>query len=110
MPDITHADWASAIADPALATMITNASLPNATLPPSETLWKLVKGYKKAQDEFNADETNATAPDLATIDFFQMGPAVEIMTEGNRPYIRGRAQMQVNIFLDDNDVQGVTVI
>ncbi|MEG4133245.1 hypothetical protein QUA41_30590 [Microcoleus sp. Pol11C1] len=108
--DITYADLTDAIGDTAIATMITNASLPSSTLPPAEFLWKVIKGYKKAQDQYNADEENGTLPSLATIDLLQMGPTVEIFGENNRPYIRGRAQIQCNIFLDDNDVQGVTVI
>lgn len=110
MPDITYSAWTGAIADPALATMITNASLPNATLPPAEALWKLVQGYKKAQDAYNKADEVGTLPNLATIDLLQLGPTVEIFGEGDRPYVRGRAQIQCAIFLDGNDVQAVTVI
>lgn len=109
MVDITYSEWTSAIPDTAIAAMITNASLPNATLPPAETLWKMVQGYKKAQDEYNAEDSTGTMPNLATIDPVILGPSVEIAADG-RPYVRGRAQVQCVLFLDSNDVQGVTVI
>lgn len=110
MADITYVDWTGAIADPAISTMITNASLPNSTLPPAEALWKMIQGYKKAQDGYNASDETGTMPNLATIDTMILGPTVEIMTDGDRPYVRGRANVQCLIFLDGNDVQGVTVI
>lgn len=109
MPDITYAAWTSAITDPALSTMITNASLPNATLPPAETLWKLVQGYRKAQDERNKQDETGTVPNLVTVDPVIIGPTVETSAEG-RSYVRGRAQIQCQIFFDSNEVQGVTVI
>lgn len=110
MADITYADWTGAIDDTTVSTMITNASLPNSTLPPAEALWKMVQGYKKAQDQYNADDETGTMPNLATIDTMILGPSVEIMADGGRPYVRGRANVQCVIFLDGNDVQGVTVI
>lgn len=109
MADITYPDWISGITDPVVAAMITNASLPETTLPPTETLWKLVQGYRKAQDNYNKADENGTMPNLVTVDPVIMGPAVEINPEG-RSYVRGRAQIQCQIFFDSNDVQGVTVI
>ncbi|MEG5159575.1 hypothetical protein QUB37_03880 [Microcoleus sp. AT3-A2] len=110
MADITYSEWTTAIADTAISSMITNASLPSSTLPPAETLWKMVQGYKKAQDAYNAEDESGTAPNLATIDTMILGPSVEIMAGDGRPYVRGRAQVQCVLFLDSNDVQGVTVI
>jgi hypothetical protein len=107
--DITYADWIRAIGDPAVATMITNASLPESTSPPAEVLWKLVQAYKKAQDEFNVENAVGTSPNLATVNFLQMGPAVEIAAD-NRPYLRLRAQVQCIMFLEPNKVEGVTII
>ena len=107
--DITYADWSEAINDPALATMITNAQFSESTLPPAEALWKLVQPYKKAQDEFNVENAVGTSPNLATVNFLQMGPAVEIATD-NRPYLRLRAQVQCIMFLEPNKVEGVTII
>ncbi|MEG4294220.1 hypothetical protein Q5692_35700 [Microcoleus sp. C2C3] len=109
MAEITYAQWMEKLSDTTLTTMITNASLPATTLPPAETLWKLMQSYKKAQDEWNVENAGGTLPSLATVDLLQLGPSVETNAEG-RNYIRGRAQMQCIIFLDSNDVQGVTVI
>lgn len=107
--DITYADWIETIGDPALATMIANASLPESTLPPAEALWKLVQAYKKAQDKFNVENAVSNSPKLATVDFLQMGPTVEIAAD-NRPYLRLRAQVQCIMFLEPNKVEGVTII
>lgn len=107
--DITKAQWIEAIADPDLAATLQNGTLPAQTLPPTEALWKLMQSYKKAQDALNMESGGGTVPQLATVDLFQMGPNVETSIDG-KPYIRGRAQMQCLIFLDSNDVQGVTII
>jgi hypothetical protein len=109
MTEITYDQWQAKITDPAIVTMMDNGSIPEVQLPPAEMLWKLTQAYKGAQDALNAANTGGTLPSLATIDLLQLGPAVETNPEG-KPYIRGRAQMQCIIFLDSNNVQGVTVI
>lgn len=109
MTEISYSEWMAKLGDTTLTTMINNASLPASTLPPAETLWKLTQSYKRAQDEWNAENAGGTLPSLATVDLLQLGPTVETNAEG-RNYIRGRAQMQCIIFLDSNDVQGVTIL
>jgi hypothetical protein len=107
MTDITKEQWLQRIGDPQVAATIQNGTLPTTTLPPTEVVWKLLDGFKKAQDAFNADR--GTMPRLATVDLMQIGPAVET-DAGGRLFVRGRAQVQCRIFLDTNDVQGVTII
>lgn len=109
MPDITKDQWVAQIDDPNIAATIASGTLPALTLPPTEVLWKLMDGYKKAQDALNLESGGGTMPQLATVDLFKLGPTVETNPEG-KPFIRGRAQMQCVIFLDSNDVRGVTII